>query len=59
MKNHYEIILVKGRKNWFWRLIARNGKTVAHSETYSSKQKARKTAKKLSLRLKCPLTVIK
>lgn len=29
---------------WFWRIKARNGKILAHSETYSSKQAALKTA---------------
>lgn len=58
LKSNYEIVLLKGRKNWFWRLTARNGKTIAHSETYSSKQKALKTAKKLGRRLKCPLITV-
>lgn len=36
--------LVKKNKDWFWRLRAANGQLLAHSETYSSKTKARKTA---------------
>jgi uncharacterized protein YegP (UPF0339 family) len=35
------------RKNingaWFWRLVASNGKILAHSEIYSSRAKAKKT----------------
>lgn len=28
---------------WFWRLVASNGKVLAHSESYSSKRKANQT----------------
>jgi len=43
----YKIQVIKG-KNWFWRVIAiANGKILAHSEQYSSKQAAIDTAKAL------------
>lgn len=32
---------------WRWRLVARNGEILATSEAYSSKQKAKETAKKI------------
>ena len=51
----YKIQVVKGKKQWFWRIVARNGKTLAHSETYSSKGKAVQTAKRFSLNTKIEL----
>jgi uncharacterized protein YegP (UPF0339 family) len=35
------------RQPWFWRIVAANGKVMAHSETYSSKRKARAAAWKV------------
>lgn len=40
-------IIVLKKKGWYWKLVANNGKTLAHSETYSSKAKAVKTAIKI------------
>jgi uncharacterized protein YegP (UPF0339 family) len=47
-KNTYriEILLNKGKK-WFWHL-KRNGRILAHSESYSSLRKAKNTAMALS-----------
>ena len=41
-------VLKNKRSKWYWRLVAANGKVLAHSETYSSKQMALKTAKKIA-----------
>ena len=35
------------KPTWYWRIIANNGQILAHSEIYSSKQKAILTAKKI------------
>ncbi len=43
----YQIEVVKGKKHWYWRIVHRNGNVLAHSETYSSREKAVKTAKNL------------
>jgi len=32
---------------YFWRVLARNGKILCHSESYSSKAKAEQTFKKI------------
>lgn len=42
------IEILKKSKSWYWRMKARNGRILAHSETYSSKQKAEKSAKIVS-----------
>lgn len=39
------IQLFKGEDGWRWRLRATNGKVLATSEAYSSKDKAEQTAK--------------
>lgn len=51
MKSKKFFINVLKNKNgaWFWRLKARNGKILAHSEAYSSKAKALKTVESLIL----------
>lgn len=41
-------VLKKPGSKWFWRLISKNGRTLAHSETYSSKTKANKTAERVA-----------
>lgn len=43
----YKIEVVKGKKQWYWRIMHRNGNILAHSETYSSREKAVRTAKNL------------
>ena len=40
-----KIVVLKKRNQWYWKLVAKNGKTLAHSETYSSKAKARQSAR--------------
>lgn len=42
-----KIVVLKKRNQWYWKLVARNGRILAHSETYSSKAKAVKTAIKI------------
>lgn len=37
------IQILKKNKQWYWRIVAKNNKTLAVSETYSSKSKAVKT----------------
>ena len=45
-----QIYIDKGRSGkWYWKLKAENGKTLAHSESYSSKAKAWKTVQGLKL----------
>jgi len=39
----YNVELVRGKK-WFWRIKAKNGKILAHSEQYSNKSNAKKMA---------------
>src|SRR3990167_6388453 len=46
----YYISVVKLKKQWYW-TISRNGEILAHSEQYSSRVKARKTAKHLFERM--------
>ena len=42
----------KGRSgSWYWRLIARNGEILGHSESYSSLSKAKKTANQVARQL--------
>ena len=43
-----KIKIVKGAEGFFWKLVAKNGETLAHSEIYSSKTKALQTAKKVA-----------
>ena len=38
---------------WYWRLRSRNGRTLAHSENYSHRSLAAKTAKRIAMRLNC------
>ena len=37
------IQVLKKNKHWYWRIVAKNGKILATSETYSSRSKATKT----------------
>ena len=53
MRRGYIIKILKGKKNqWYWRLMHSNGRILAHSEMYSSKFQATKTARNLSFHLK-------
>ena len=55
----YKVEMVrKYGKRWFWRLKSNNGKTLAHSETYTNKSGASKIATKLAKDLKCKLEEI-
>jgi uncharacterized protein YegP (UPF0339 family) len=38
------IITQNKNKKWFWRLVANNGKTLAHSESYARRKDCRRTA---------------
>jgi len=44
------IEILKKKAKWYWRLVARNGKILAHSEQYCSKASARKTAEWVRVR---------
>ncbi len=46
--NKYKIQVVRGKRKWYWRIVYLNGRTLAHSEMYSSKAKARQTARNLA-----------
>ena len=45
-----KVVILKSPKSkkWYWKIRARNGKTLATSETYSSKAMATKTWKKVA-----------
>lgn len=43
----YHIQVIKKSGRWYWRLKSRNGRILAHSEMYSSRGMARKTAREL------------
>lgn len=42
-----KVEILKKSKRWYWRIVAKNGEVICHSETYSSKAKAKKTVKAL------------
>ena len=54
------VVLRKGRtgSKWYWKLTSYNNKTLAHSETYSSKGAAKNTARKLHYRLSNSVLII-
>ena len=37
--------ILKGKNKWYWRIRAKNGRIIAHSETYSNKYQAQKTVR--------------
>ena len=47
--SNYNIQILKKRALWYWRLVASNGRVLAHSEQYSSKSKARRMAMKFAV----------
>ena len=57
--NQFKIFI---RKNvlgkWFWILKAGNGKTLSHSEAYTSKNKCYKTAKIIGEKLKSKIVFL-
>jgi uncharacterized protein YegP (UPF0339 family) len=55
MKIHIE----KNKKGrYFWRLVARNGRTLAHSEDYSSKRACEDTVKTVAAARAEPLPIV-
>ena len=43
-----KVIIEQGKsKKWYWKIVGANGKTLATSETYSSKDMAKKTWEKV------------
>jgi len=52
MKDYYIVEVLKGKAGkWYWRLKYANGRILAHSEMYSAKYQARKTAHNLAINL--------
>lgn len=43
----FRLEVLKKRSKWYFRLVARNGNTLMHSECYSSKYKATQSAKSI------------
>jgi uncharacterized protein YegP (UPF0339 family) len=43
-----KIEIHKSGKHWYFRIVARNGKILAHSEQYTRKRNARETAELIS-----------
>jgi len=48
----YDIQVLKKNKDWYWKVVSCNGKTVCVSETYENKGNAIRSAKKFHLFLK-------
>ena len=57
---YYIVEVLKGKKGkWYWRLKYSNGRILAHSEIYSAKYQAVKTARNLAINLKnCKLIIL-
>ncbi len=53
-----KIVILKLRRQWYWKLVANNGRILAHSETYSSKAKAVKTANRMNTLLAKEVRVV-
>ena len=51
----FEIRIASNRIQWYFVLIARNGKTLCTSEMYNSKQAARKGIRAVKLSLVAPV----
>ncbi len=43
MRNTDTIIICKGKAGWYWRIKARNGKTLCHGASYTGKQGCKDT----------------
>lgn len=43
----YKIEIIESKKKYYWRIVHKNGKILAHSEKYSTRGKAKQTAKNL------------
>lgn len=48
----YKIQVRKGRKGFYWKILSLNGRTLAHSETYTRREKAKQTALNLFRRIR-------
>jgi len=55
MKNMIKVLPGKGPRAWYWKIVSRNGRTLAHSEIYNSKQSAIKTAVQVAMN---PLDIV-
>lgn len=42
------IQLTKGKRKWFWRVVAVNGQTVLTSQLYTTKWSAKRSARKMA-----------
>ena len=51
----FEIRIAKNRVQWYWVLIAKNGKVLCTSEMYNSKQSARTGIRSAKLCLLAPV----
>lgn len=53
-----QVELFEGRDGqWYWRLEARNGETLAHSEGYTRKWSAKRTARLVAQGFGAPLVI--
>jgi uncharacterized protein YegP (UPF0339 family) len=52
MNKGWTIELQRKRFAWYWRIVAVNGRVLAHSETYVRRSSALKTAQRLAKALK-------
>lgn len=51
------IEVARGGK-WYWRMVAANGQTMSHSETYYSKSNAMRAARSLSAKTGFEIVVV-
>jgi len=51
----FEVRIASNRIQWYWVLIANNGETLCVSETYNSKQAARKGIRSAKLCMFAPV----
>jgi uncharacterized protein YegP (UPF0339 family) len=47
-KRPMHILVIKGVRKWYWKLVGGNGETVLVSQKYYSKHNARRSASKLA-----------
>ena len=59
-RKSYEIQVDSGSGGWFWRLVSQfNGKTMAHSECYTNKGAAMKSARRVKADLNNSILMFK
>lgn len=46
-KTNHHVEVARGKHRWFWRLVGRNGETIAVSQKYHSRSNAMRAARKL------------